>query len=131
MTSRVQVDVPGSRPPAMSAMPGAPPDDRKKVEISLNDKVELVADKTSYDQATKELLMPIRLKNVSNEAIYKPIIRLFDGAARPGIPRTQRADRNYRLALQDDRPTAYARYAFEHNRHGEALIVTRHRSIRI
>ncbi|MBK7598130.1 MAG: hypothetical protein IPJ07_06225 [Acidobacteria bacterium] len=42
--------------------------------MSLTETIEVIADKTTYDPVTRELLIPIRLKNVSNEAIHKPVI---------------------------------------------------------
>lgn len=76
MTSRVRVELPekaaapGSRPPIQAATATA----MEKVEVPLTEIIQVIADKTTYDPATQELLIPIRLKNVSNEAIYKPVI---------------------------------------------------------
>jgi hypothetical protein len=47
------------------------PQDRQ--EISLTDMIEFVADPATYDAKTGEMLMPIRLKNISGRTIYKPI----------------------------------------------------------
>ncbi len=38
----------------------------------LSDKVTLVFDPINYDQQTKEAILPIRLKNTSNESLYPP-----------------------------------------------------------
>ena len=53
------------------AQPAAKPDAAKEV-ISLSDKVTLVFDPINYDQQTKEAILPIRLKNTSNETLYPP-----------------------------------------------------------
>jgi len=41
-------------------------------KVSLSDKVTLVFDPINYDQQTKEAIVPIRLKNTSNETLYPP-----------------------------------------------------------
>ncbi len=44
----------------------------EKVAASLTDKVTLVFDPIQYDRQTQEVLLPVRLKNVSKEALYPP-----------------------------------------------------------
>ncbi len=46
---------------------------QERSEVSLTDKIQLVMDPTTYDPATRELQLPIRLKNLSDQPIYKPI----------------------------------------------------------
>lgn len=45
----------------------------------LTSRVEFIFDRPSYDPATRELLLPIRLKNVSDEPISKPITATVKG----------------------------------------------------
>jgi len=61
-TAAIRVQA-GSQP----AMP-AP----EKTAASLSDKVTLVFDPIQYDRETQEVLLPVRLKNVSKEALYPP-----------------------------------------------------------
>jgi hypothetical protein len=44
----------------------------EKVETSLSDRVTLVFDPIRYDQQTREVVLPVRLKNVSKETLYPP-----------------------------------------------------------
>jgi len=44
----------------------------EKTAASLSDKVTLVFDPIQYDRQTQEVLLPVRLKNVSKEALYPP-----------------------------------------------------------
>jgi hypothetical protein len=44
----------------------------EKAAASLSDKVTLVFDPIQYDRTTQEVLLPVRLKNVSKEALYPP-----------------------------------------------------------
>ena len=43
-----------------------------KTAASLSDKVTLVFDPIQYDRQTQEVLLPVRLKNVSKETLYPP-----------------------------------------------------------
>jgi hypothetical protein len=43
-----------------------------KEKVSVSDKVTLIFDPISYDQQTREAILPIRLKNISNETLYPP-----------------------------------------------------------
>jgi len=78
-TAKVAVEVPpkedpskksGATAPAAAAKPASPP---PLVETSLVDKVEFVFDPTSWDPQSKQLEIPVRLKNVSTQPIYAPI----------------------------------------------------------
>ncbi|MBA3714084.1 MAG: hypothetical protein H0W76_16770 [Pyrinomonadaceae bacterium] len=79
-TSQVQVELP-AKPPAMNGAVPMPPGGssaatvapQEKAEVSLTDKIQLVMDPTTYDPVTRELQLPIRLKNLSDQPIYKPI----------------------------------------------------------
>jgi hypothetical protein len=42
---------------------------QEKAEVSLTDKIQLVMGPTTYDPATGELQLPIRLKNLSDQPI--------------------------------------------------------------
>lgn len=53
------------------ARPAAPPPATAVVEITSD--VEFVVDPSSYDPATKELRLPVRLRNRSKQPIYKPL----------------------------------------------------------
>jgi hypothetical protein len=44
----------------------------EKVAASLSDKVTLVFDPIQYDRDTREVLLAVRLKNVSKQALYPP-----------------------------------------------------------
>ena len=44
----------------------------EKTAASLSDKVTLVFDPIQYDRQTQEVLLPVRLKNVSKETLYPP-----------------------------------------------------------
>ena len=44
----------------------------EKAAASLSDKVTLVFDPIQYDRATQEVLLPVRLKNISKETLYPP-----------------------------------------------------------
>ena len=44
----------------------------EKVATNLSDKVTLVFDPIQYDRETREVLLPVRLKNVSKEKLYPP-----------------------------------------------------------
>ena len=49
------------------------PEPSAGVEGSLTDKIEFVFDPTRYDGGSKTAEIPVRLKNISKEAIYPPI----------------------------------------------------------
>jgi hypothetical protein len=75
-TARVKVDVP--KPEAPPPPPGAPapppePKPAERVETDLVGRVEVIFDPTRYDAEKKELAIPLRLKNVSEQAIYPPL----------------------------------------------------------
>ena len=53
--------------------PPAAPEPPTRVEISLEDKVELVFDPTRYDGETQTAEISLRLKNVSERTVYPPI----------------------------------------------------------
>jgi hypothetical protein len=78
-TAKVSVQVPAKEDPAKKAAAAAPAAAAKpapavpRLETSLVDKIEFVFDPTSWDPQTKQLGIPVRLKNVSNQAIYPPI----------------------------------------------------------
>jgi hypothetical protein len=76
-TATVRVDVPPKADPSKPAAPAPPaaakPPAAPRVESSLVDKVEFVFDPTRYDSTTKQLEIPVRLKNVSSQPIYPPI----------------------------------------------------------
>jgi hypothetical protein len=44
----------------------------EKTAASLSDMVTLVFDPIQYDRQTQEVLLPVRLKNISKEALYPP-----------------------------------------------------------
>lgn len=67
MTSRVRVA------PAALPAPSAYAEATDGNSTSVTDRVEFVFDLTTYDPATQELSLPIRLKNISGEPIHKPI----------------------------------------------------------
>jgi hypothetical protein len=76
-TARVKVEVPQKEvpPPPGAPAPPAPPKaaPTEKVETDLVGRVEVIFDPTRYDAAKKELTIPIRLKNVSQDPIYPPL----------------------------------------------------------
>ena len=74
-TAQVKVDVPKAEPPPPPGAPAAPPAPKpvEKVETDLVGRVEVIFDPTRYDAASKELMIPIRLKNVSDQPIYPPL----------------------------------------------------------
>jgi hypothetical protein len=78
-TSQVRIELP-PKPQALAAAgsiasgSGSTVALQEKLEVSLTDKLQFLMDPTTYDPVTKELLMPIRLKNLSDQSIYKPII---------------------------------------------------------
>ena len=83
-TARVRVVVPG--PTAESSKNGAvapaasrPPSEAVGQSVSVVDKVELLFDPVSFDAATNELSVPIRLKNVSTVPIHPPLALRFSG----------------------------------------------------
>jgi len=53
-------------------VPAAPSPDFETQEASLPDRVTLVFDPIRYDIDTREALLPVRLKNVSDDALYPP-----------------------------------------------------------
>ena len=56
---RVRTDAPAPRPASLA-------------EASLVEQITLVFDPMQYDQARREVSMPVRLKNVSKETLYPP-----------------------------------------------------------
>lgn len=44
----------------------------EKAAVSLSDKVTLAFDPIQYDRTTQEVLLPVRLKNISKETLYPP-----------------------------------------------------------
>jgi hypothetical protein len=77
-TARVKVDVPQKEPvtPPLGVPTPAPPPPPKpvdRVETDLVGRVEVIFDPTRYDASKKELTIPLRLKNVSDQAIYPPM----------------------------------------------------------
>jgi hypothetical protein len=85
-SARVKVEVPakkgegakgeGSAPPSATPETTAPP---SRVETALSEKVELIFDPTSFDGGGNEVMVPVRLKNISTETIYPPIRLEFVG----------------------------------------------------
>jgi len=85
-SARVKVEVPakkgegtkgeGSAPPPAPPETTAPP---SRVETALSEKVELIFDPTSFDGGGNEVMVPVRLKNISTETIYPPIRLEFVG----------------------------------------------------
>jgi len=50
----------------------APVSASAKEQVSVSEKVTLVFDPISYDQQTREAILPVRLKNTSSETLYPP-----------------------------------------------------------
>ena len=46
---------------------------RKKVKECVNSMIDLIFDPTTYDAKSQELVVPVRLKNISGSTIYGPI----------------------------------------------------------
>ncbi len=79
-TAKVRVETPPKEDKtkaAGAAAPAAPPAPAKapesRVETALTDKVEFIFDPSRLDADKKQLDLPVRLKNVSNQPIYPPI----------------------------------------------------------
>ena len=79
-TASVSVAVPPKeKPAAIGAIPAAPaaapqtPPAAARTKVVLDTRVELVFDPTRFDGTTKESEIPVRLRNVSKQAIYPPI----------------------------------------------------------
>lgn len=68
-TSRVRVDSSSTSP--RSQVTEAP---QERMAVSLTNRIEIVMAPSVYHPATQELHVPISLKNVSDQPIYKPII---------------------------------------------------------
>lgn len=56
----------------VTAPPTAPSPAVEKVRTSLSDKISLVFDPIRYDKQTREVVLPVRLKNISKETLYPP-----------------------------------------------------------
>jgi hypothetical protein len=50
----------------------APAAAAERMEVSLSDRITLLFDPIRYDQQTREVVLPVRLKNVSKETLYPP-----------------------------------------------------------
>jgi hypothetical protein len=76
-TASVQVDVPpkdaGTKTAGVPPTPPKPAEPAARVEAPLTDKVEFVFDPTRYDAEKKQLDIPVRIRNTSNQPIYAPI----------------------------------------------------------
>jgi hypothetical protein len=76
-TAAIQVKVPDEKP-------GEEPQERKaeshsKSPTDVGDRVEFVFDPTRYDAEARELQLPVRLKNTSQQTIYGPITVTVQG----------------------------------------------------
>ena len=75
-TTDLRVDVPKTRKAEGTSPAGPPPDAPEpptRAETSLEDKVEFVFDPTRYDGEAQTAEISVRLKNISDDAIYPPI----------------------------------------------------------
>jgi hypothetical protein len=76
-TARVKVEVPQKDVPPPPGIPAPPVPPKaatsERAETDLVGRVEVIFDPTRYDTARKELTIPIRLKNVSEDPIYPPL----------------------------------------------------------
>ena len=96
-TAAVRVEMPPPEPKAGAKAPAPPPPApaAPRVETDLAEKVDFVFDPTSFDAATRELLIPTRLKNVGTQTIYGPIRVEFVGV---GFPKYESEDDKKRNA---------------------------------
>ena len=89
-TATVSVELPAAAGAASGAgAAAAGPKAGARVKRSLRGMVELVFDPTRYDGPTRESEIPVRLRNVSNEAIQAPITLEITGYGLddPELPR--------------------------------------------
>jgi hypothetical protein len=59
--------------------------------VSISDKITLVLDPISYDQQTKEAVVPIRLHNTSKETLYPPFLVEVKEVAHPYLIKSHEA----------------------------------------
>jgi hypothetical protein len=72
-TADVRVEVPKAPEPGKKTAPAAAPAKPALAEASLTDRVDFIFDPTRYDEAKKQIEIPVRIRNKSSEPIYAPI----------------------------------------------------------
>ncbi|MGH9367200.1 MAG: hypothetical protein ACRD3M_05965, partial [Thermoanaerobaculia bacterium] len=78
-TAAVKVETPPKKEEAKGQAsaaappPAKPPEPPRLAESSLLGKVEFIFDPTRWDASSKQVEIPVRLKNVSSQPIYPPI----------------------------------------------------------
>ncbi len=77
-TAPVHIEAPSASNAPASIMPTP-----AKEAVSISDKVTLVLDPISYDQQTREAVVPIRLRNTSKETLYPPFLVEVKEVAHP------------------------------------------------